>query len=280
MTSPAVSAEPRGTGTSSARDPLAREVKLLGALLGQVITEQAGIEVLDLVERVRRTAIALRRGHASDAGHRQQREALERDLDDLEPDVAEGLIRAFTLYFQLANLAEEKQRVRRLRQRARSAARGSPDDSLGAAIERLRAFDAFYEFTHRRIVDLVDGVPSVQETVRQTAHRARSGRHRRHGLPAGRRRGGGGQGRSGRDDRDELLEPSVARPLERGLHSGRQVGVGGEAQLGPCAPDVEPAALQLAGARRRERRREVVRSQAGSGSQGSRPQRTYVSAFG
>src|SRR3954464_14902766 len=135
--SPAVRAEPRGTGTSSARDPLAREVKLLGALLGQVIGEQAGVELLELVERVRRTAIALRRGQGNEALHRQQREALERDLDSLDADAAEGLIRAFTLYFQLANLAEEKQRVRRLRQRARSAARGSPDDSLGAAIDAI-----------------------------------------------------------------------------------------------------------------------------------------------
>ncbi len=93
--------------------------------------------MLDLVERVRRNAIALRRGQGSEAVHRQQREALERDLDSLDPHAAEGLIRAFTLYFQLANLAEEKQRVRRLRQRARSATRGSPDDSLGAAVDSL-----------------------------------------------------------------------------------------------------------------------------------------------
>ena len=95
------------------------------------------MELLDLVERVRRTAIALRRGQGSEAGHRQQREALERDLDGLDADAAEGLIRAFTLYFQLANLAEEKQRVRRLRQRARSAGRGSPDDSLSTAVDSL-----------------------------------------------------------------------------------------------------------------------------------------------
>ena len=135
--SPAVLAEPRGTGTSSARDPLAREVKLLGALLGQVIAEQAGVELLDLVERVRRTAISLRRGQGGDQSHRQQREALERDLDGLDATAAEGLIRAFTLYFQLANLAEEKQRVRRLRQRARSTGRGSLDDSLSTAVDSL-----------------------------------------------------------------------------------------------------------------------------------------------
>ena len=45
----AVRAEPRGIGTAGARDPLAREVKLLGALLGEVIVEQEGEELLDLV---------------------------------------------------------------------------------------------------------------------------------------------------------------------------------------------------------------------------------------
>ena len=50
---PAVRAEPQTVGTSGARDPLAREVKLLGSLLGQVIVEQAGPDLLDLVERVR-----------------------------------------------------------------------------------------------------------------------------------------------------------------------------------------------------------------------------------
>ena len=43
-------AEPRSIGTSGTANVLAREVRLLGALLGQVIVEQAGTEVFDLVE--------------------------------------------------------------------------------------------------------------------------------------------------------------------------------------------------------------------------------------
>ena len=57
----AIRAEPRSVGSARARDPLAREVRLLGALLGQVIAEQEGAAALDLVERVRGLAIALRR---------------------------------------------------------------------------------------------------------------------------------------------------------------------------------------------------------------------------
>ncbi|MEA2577623.1 MAG: phosphoenolpyruvate carboxylase, partial [Chloroflexota bacterium] len=54
-------AEPTGIGSAGARDPLAVEVRLLGALLGQVIEEQAGEGTFELVERLRRAAIALRR---------------------------------------------------------------------------------------------------------------------------------------------------------------------------------------------------------------------------
>jgi len=130
---PAIRAEPRGIGTARARDPLAREVKLLGALLGQVIVEQAGPDLLLLVEHIRRGTIQLRR-----TGGAEDRRALARDLDAVDLPQAEVLIRAFSLYFQLANLAEEKQRVRRLRQRSRSAARGAADDSIAAAVEHLR----------------------------------------------------------------------------------------------------------------------------------------------
>ena len=58
----AVRAEPPTIGTGRARDPLALEIRLLGSLLGQVIAEQTGRDLLDLVERVRRTTIRLRRG--------------------------------------------------------------------------------------------------------------------------------------------------------------------------------------------------------------------------
>ncbi|HXG26510.1 MAG TPA: hypothetical protein VNL94_06630, partial [Candidatus Binatia bacterium] len=54
-------AEPRSIGTSGTGNILAREVRLLGALLGEIIVEQAGEEVFELVEAARRGAIAARR---------------------------------------------------------------------------------------------------------------------------------------------------------------------------------------------------------------------------
>ena len=129
---PAVRAEPQTVGTAGARDPLAREVKLLGALLGQVIVEQGGPDLLDLVERVRQRTIALRR--QDDPAERSR---LAEDLDSLDLGRIEALIRSFSLYFQLVNLAEERQRVRTLRRRAQTAASGFLDESVAEALDAL-----------------------------------------------------------------------------------------------------------------------------------------------
>jgi phosphoenolpyruvate carboxylase len=140
----AVRAEPGTIGTGRARDPLALEIRLLGSLLGQVIAEQAGRELLDLVERVRRTTIRLRRGD-----DQSLRSGLVAELAALDPDRAEVVVRAFSLYFRLVNLAEERELVREARRTDRTRQRvagrrwtgsggDAPDDSLAAAVDWLR----------------------------------------------------------------------------------------------------------------------------------------------
>jgi phosphoenolpyruvate carboxylase len=129
----AVRAEPAGIGSANARDPLRHEVRLLGALLGQVIVEQAGLDAFELVERVRRAAIGARRGDDGEAAGR-----LAAELDGLDLDGAELIGRAFTRYFQLVNLAEERHRVRTLRRRRRAARGGVLPDSVGAAVAEVR----------------------------------------------------------------------------------------------------------------------------------------------
>lgn len=131
--SPAVAAEPAGIGTSGARDPLATEVRLLGALLGQVVSEQAGPELFTLVERIRRRTTALR---ADDDP--AERARLDHDLRGLDLGSAEAVIGAFALYFALVNLAEAHARVRTLRRRERSARDGVLNDSIAEAIGQLR----------------------------------------------------------------------------------------------------------------------------------------------
>ena len=127
----AVAAEPATVGTARARDQLALEVRLLGSLLGQVIAEQAGPDLLDLVEHIRKTTIRLRREDDP-----ADRERLAATLVSLDPDRAEVVIRAFSLYFRLVNLAEERDRARSLRRRG--GPDGEPGDSFEAAVAELR----------------------------------------------------------------------------------------------------------------------------------------------
>ncbi|HEV8488800.1 MAG TPA: phosphoenolpyruvate carboxylase [Candidatus Limnocylindrales bacterium] len=129
----AVRAEPTGIGSSGARDPLAREVKLLGSLLGQVIVEQAGLDLFEEVERIRRAAIAARQGEDPSAA-----DGLDAAFTALDVEHVEAVVRAFSLYFQLVNLAEERHRVRTIARRRRAARGSTVDDSIAGAVATLR----------------------------------------------------------------------------------------------------------------------------------------------
>jgi phosphoenolpyruvate carboxylase len=122
-------AEPRSIGTSGTRDVLAREVRLLGALLGEIIVEQAGHEVYDLVESTRLAAIAARR--------RGPGERVAFDVLPIDAATLEGIVRAFGLYFQLVNLAEARDRVRRATRRARATGGASEAAGLRASLRRI-----------------------------------------------------------------------------------------------------------------------------------------------
>jgi len=127
-------AEPRSIGTSGGRDTLAREVRLLGALLGEIILEQAGPDVFELVEATRARAIAARR--------RGGDERVTFDVLPVEADVLEGVVRAFGLYFQLVNLAEARDRVRRAARRARASGGASEGARLRGALRRVATREA------------------------------------------------------------------------------------------------------------------------------------------
>ena len=119
---------------SGTHDQLSREVKLLGALLGQVIAEQGGPALLELVERCRLRSIAFREN-----GDQAAESALAIELDSLDVERAESLAKAFSLYFQLVNLAEERDAVRRLRRDERATGapvEGTPDAAIDWLLER------------------------------------------------------------------------------------------------------------------------------------------------
>ncbi|MGD0018094.1 MAG: phosphoenolpyruvate carboxylase [Candidatus Limnocylindrales bacterium] len=151
----AVTAESKAGGTA---DPLSREVKLLGALLGQVIAEQGGPRLLELIERIRLGSIAFR-----EEGDRAAGEALAAELDSLEIDEAEALANAFSLYFQLVNLCEERDQVRQLRiaQKSARSQEGSPDSAIDWLRERDWSADRIEELLRRlRITPVLTAHPT------------------------------------------------------------------------------------------------------------------------
>ena len=115
-------------------EALRSDVRLLTTMLGDAIAESGGPELLARVEALRKAAIAFR-GRPTPARRRRVTELVA----VLDLARAEDVIRAFTCYFQLVNLAEERQRVRVLRDRSRS---GKPvDDSIAALDVDAAAFD-------------------------------------------------------------------------------------------------------------------------------------------
>jgi phosphoenolpyruvate carboxylase len=114
-------------------DALGREVNTLGRLLGDVIREQEGEAGFRLVEEYRAATKALRAAdRGSDFGP-AGRALLER-TDRLTAGEARLLVRAFTAYFHLVNMAEERHRLRVLRRREAAAGDAPRGESIAEAV--------------------------------------------------------------------------------------------------------------------------------------------------
>jgi len=122
-----------GRASEETPAPLRRDVRLLGQLLGRVLEEAGGPELLEDVERLRRATIALR---GADGGRRRARAEVAELVAGFDLDRAELVARAFTVYFQLVNLAEEQHRVRTLRERRQDG--GPVRESFAAAVAEVR----------------------------------------------------------------------------------------------------------------------------------------------
>jgi len=112
--------------------PLRADVRLLGTLVGQVLVDQHGQELLDRVEAVRKAAIR-QRERAEEPG-----EELDRLLSELEPEYVMRVIQAFTTYLRAVNLAEKVHRIRRRRAYQRAGAEAQAG-SLDAVFADLRS---------------------------------------------------------------------------------------------------------------------------------------------
>ncbi|KXW67184.1 phosphoenolpyruvate carboxylase [Mycolicibacterium phlei] len=116
-----------------ATEPMREDIRLLGALLGDTVREQNGEEVFDLVERARVESFRVRRSEIDRAD-------LARMFDGIDVHQAIPVIRAFTHFALLANVAED---IHRERRRAIHTAAGEPpqNSSLAATYAKLDAAD-------------------------------------------------------------------------------------------------------------------------------------------
>jgi len=97
---------------------LRNDIRLLGRILGDTVRDQEGADVFDLVERIRQTSI---RFHRDD--DRPARRELEIILDSMSTSETVRIVRAFSYFSHLANIAEDQNNIRQMRT---STASGSP----------------------------------------------------------------------------------------------------------------------------------------------------------
>ncbi|MCW2242181.1 phosphoenolpyruvate carboxylase [Azospirillum canadense] len=123
----------QGTDHEAEKDaPLREDIRLLGRLIGDTVREQEGEDVYGVVERVRQASVRFNRDDDDSAG----REMAE-ILNALPRDTMMSVVRSFSYFLHLANIAEDQHHIRRNREHA---AAGSPprEGTLAFALDRLQ----------------------------------------------------------------------------------------------------------------------------------------------
>ena len=131
--SPAFSALDSAPDLSSKDKPLRDDIRLLGRLIGDTVRDQEGTETFAVVEQVRQLAVRFARDADQEA--RQQLEVL---LDGLPRDTMISVVRAFTYFLHLANIAEDQHHIRRRRAHDIAGSKAREGD-LAHTLERLAA---------------------------------------------------------------------------------------------------------------------------------------------
>ncbi|MFB6234450.1 MAG: phosphoenolpyruvate carboxylase [Halopenitus sp.] len=114
------------------RRDIQQDIQELGTMLGDVLATQQSQDAFEVVEALRQQSIAYRDQESDSRG------PISSQFDDLSPEKATVVARAFTTYFELINLAEERERIRSLRDQTQAAV---PDDGLEEAADVLADAD-------------------------------------------------------------------------------------------------------------------------------------------
>ncbi|MGB3683181.1 MAG: phosphoenolpyruvate carboxylase [Rubrobacteraceae bacterium] len=124
---------PPGVGFDTKDEPLRRDINLLGQVLGQVLIEQEGQKLFGGEEEIRLQCKRLRFDFDPELDRHIKRRIEEMGVAELEK-----IVRAFSVYFQLVNIAERYHRVRRRRQYESSPENVPQRASLGSVLSRMK----------------------------------------------------------------------------------------------------------------------------------------------
>ena len=126
--------------------PLRDDIRLLGRILGDTVRDQEGEETYALVEQIRQASIRFHR--RNETGARRELEAI---LDSLNADQTLAIVRAFSYFSHLANIAEDQHHIRRNRAHAIAGSPPRPG-SLACAFQRTlemgvepKALETFFD---------------------------------------------------------------------------------------------------------------------------------------
>jgi phosphoenolpyruvate carboxylase len=132
-------------GVTTRDDELRSDIRRLGNQLGEALVRQHGQQLLDLVEEVRSLGKSARRGGGVEAGQKLDSLLAELDTTDVIP-----LVRAFTTYFYLANVAEQVHRIEEMASDDRYL-RGTVDRILDSGLDQALVDDVIDRFEVRPV---------------------------------------------------------------------------------------------------------------------------------
>ena len=243
--------EIRANRVEDAEDARLRtDIRLLGRILGDTVRDQEGADVFDLVERIRQTSIRFHRDDDQPA-----RRELELILDSMSISQTLRIVRAFSYFSHLANIAEDQNNIRQMRARSgRGRGRRRAGADAGACARRRHQRGRFAQvFRDRRGQSGPDrasdrGPPQEHDRPRDGDRSAA----RPEGTRAAHARGGRGQRRAvAPRGADAVEDQSVAPDQAHRARRGRQRPVVLRLHL----PARSPAAALHAGGPAERRRR-------------------------
>lgn len=128
---------------------LRRDIRFLANILGEVLVHQGGDELLNTVEKIREMSKSMRASFDSDIY-----KEYTATIHGLNPEIRHQVIRAFAIYFQLVNIAEQNHRIRRKRDYDRTAGETIQPGSIESIIKELSLKD----ITPNEIQEILEGI--------------------------------------------------------------------------------------------------------------------------